>query len=211
MPTREEPSPEAHRRLLSAHGGAAAAFAALVGTCLRRFLAQNGRPPLPDSLLAKYGAQLWVVVNEAGLSRPLVDSESGEPGEMPADRVAGLVAKIFHGLGLPGGHADLDTPTRQLLKACLQPEFRQCRDSYREVVDGVCRRQELDRARGRISGTHCVDCPYWVALRPDQHDALLAKSWVSGRPGDLARDREVFLPEDFRALRVFMWCQIRAA
>ncbi len=210
MPIREELTTEAHRRLLSAHGGAAAVFATLVETCVRRFLAQNRRPPLPEPLLAEYVGRLWTVVNEAGLPSPLAESASGEPGEMPADRAAGLAAKVFHGLGLPERHAELDTPTRQLLKACLQPEFRQCRESYREVVEGACRRQELERARGRLSGTHCVDCPYWVSLRPDQHDALLAKAWVSGRPEDLTRNREVFLPEDFRALRVFLWRQIRA-
>lgn len=210
MPTREELTPEAHRRFLAAHGGPAAAFAALVGTCLGRFLAQNGRPPLPAALAADYAARLWRVVNEAGWPHPLAESESGEPREMPADRAAALAGKIFHGLGNPERHADLDPPTRQLLKACLQPEFRQCRDSYREVVDGVCRRQNLDRARGRISGTHCVDCPYWVALRPDRHAALLARTWVSGRPEDFVAGREVYLPEDFRALRIFLCGQIRA-
>ena len=210
MPIRSELTPEAHQRLLSAHGGVAVAFAALVGTCVCRFLAQNGRPPLPAPLLAEYADRLWAVVNEAGLPCPLAESASGEPGEMPADRVAGLAAKLFQGLGLPERHVELDTLTRQLLKACLQPEFRQCRDSYREVVDGTCRRQELNRVRGRLSGTHCVDCPYWVALRPDQHVTLLAKAWVSGCPEELAGNREVFLPEDFRALRVFLWRQIRA-
>ena len=84
------------------------------------------------------------VVTETGLPRPLPDSEQGEPGEMPADRAAELAKQVFTGLGSPERHADLDTPTRQLLKACLQPEFRQCRDSYKEVVDGACRRQELN-------------------------------------------------------------------
>jgi hypothetical protein len=210
MPPREESSLEAHQRLLAAHGGPAAAFAALAAACLRRFFAQNGRPPLPETLLAAYTGRLWTVVNDAGLPCPLPESESGEPGEMPADRVAGLAAKVFHGLELPGRHADLDTPTRQLLKACLQPEFRQCRDSYREVVAGVCRRQELARARERVSGSHCVDCPYWVALQPDRHAVLLARAWVSGGPEDFANHRDIFLPEDFRALRVFLWRQIRA-
>jgi hypothetical protein len=211
MPIREEPSPEAHQRLLSDHGGPAATFALLAGNCVRRFFAQNDRPPLPEKLLLEYTARLWVVVNEEGWPRPLASAESGEPGEMQADRVARLSAKIFQGLELFGRQAELDTPTRQLLKACLQPEFRQCRDSYREVVAGVCRRQELARARERISGSHCVDCPYWVALRPDQHARLLAQAWVTGGAEAFAGNRGVFLPEDFRALRLFVWGQIRAA
>lgn len=211
MPIHEELSPEAHRRRLSAHGGPAPAFAALAGKCVQRFLVQNGHPPLPERLLADYMARLWRVVSDAGLPRPLAFDESGEPGEMPADRVAGLIAKVFGESDLAGRQADLDTPTRQLLKACLQPEFRQCRDSYKEVVAGVCRRQELGRARERVSGSHCVDCPYWTALQPDQHAGLLAKAWVSGRPEEFARHQNIFLPEDFRALRLFIWGQIRAA
>jgi hypothetical protein len=210
MRTRAEPSLETHQLLLADHGGAAGAFAVLVGACLRRFLGQTGRPALPESLVAEYAARLWAAVNEAGLPRPLAAGESGRPGEMPADRVAALSARIFQGLELPARHADLAAPTRQLLKACLQPEFRQCRDSYREVVDAVCRRQEFTRARERISGSHCVDCPYWTALRPDEHERLLKRTWVSGQPEELARHREVFLPGDFRALRTFIWRQIRA-
>jgi hypothetical protein len=210
MQTREDLSPEAHRRLLSAHGGPAAAFTALVGTCLQRHAAQNDQPPLPEALLADYGRRLWAVVNDAGRPRPLAESESGEPGEMRPDRVRVLTLEIFNGLGWPERQGDLATPTRQLLKACLQPEFRQCRESYREVTDGICRRQEPAHARGRVSGAHCVDCPYWVALRPLQHAALLAKAWVSGRPEDFSDHRAVFLPEDFRALRIFLWRQIRA-
>jgi hypothetical protein len=209
MPIRDELTPAAHRRMLEAGGGPAAAFAVLVAACLRRFLAQNGRPALPEGVLADYGARLWATVNEAGLPRPLPESAPGAPAEMPPERVAGLAAKIFRGLALPERHADLDTPTRQLLKACLQPEFRRCRESYREVIDGACRRQEAGRARARLSGSHCVDCPYWVSLRSGQHADLLAGAWASGRPDEFARDRDVFLPEDFRALRLFLWRQIR--
>ncbi len=211
MPQREEISRENHRRVLEAQGGPQAAFAALAGPCVRRFLAQNGRPPLPEAVLADLAARLWAAVDEAGLPRPLADSEPGEPGEMPPERATALAAKIFGGLALPERHADLDIPVRQILKACLQPEFRRCRESYREVVDGVCQRQDPGRARARVSGSHCVDCPYWTSLRPERHAALLAGAWATGRIEDFARNRDVFLPEDFRALRLFVWRQIRAA
>jgi hypothetical protein len=188
----------------------AATFAGLAGTCVRRFLRQNGRPPLPEELLGQFGARLWTVASEAGWARPLAAEERGEPTEMPADRAAELTGRVMAGLPFPDRHADLEIPARQLLKACLQPEFRQCRESYREVVDGACRRQELPRARGRISGAHCVDCPYWVGLEPGQHAALLARSWVEGGPEKFATQREIFLPEDYRALRVFLWQQARS-
>lgn len=208
MPTREDLSPKAHQRLIAAHGSAEAAFVALAVPCVRRFLAQNGQAPLPDGFLTEYAAHLWRVVNEAGLPPPLASDQAGEPGEMPAEQTAALTARVFAGLPSPERHAELDVPTRQLLKACLQPEFRQCRESYREVVDGACRRQQLQRVRARISGAHCVDCPYWVSLRPDQHHALLAKSWVSDDAGELDRHATIYLPEDFRALRVFIWQEI---
>jgi len=211
MPISEEFSREAHQRRLAQLGGPALAFAALAGRCLQRFLVQNGRSPLPERLLADYTARLWTVVNGAGWPRPLRPAEAGAPGEMPAERVAGLMAEVFAGSELSGRRAELDTPTRQLLKACLQPEFRQCRDSYREVVAGICRRQELGHVRERMSGSHCVDCPYWTALSPEQHARLLARAWVSGGKDEFAGHQEIFLPEDFRALRVFVRGQIRAA
>jgi hypothetical protein len=211
MPTREDLTPEAHQRLLAVHGSAAAAFAALAGKCVQRFLAQNGQAPLADDFLTEYAVRLWRVVREAGLPPPLAPDASGEPGELPAERTAELAAGIFAGLPLPERHLDLDVPTRQLLKACLQPEFRQCRESYHEVVDGACRRQQLKRVRARISGAHCVDCPYWVSLQSEQHRALLARSWVSGDVGELNRHEAIYLPEDFRALRIFVWREIHFA
>ena len=208
MPTREDLSPEAHQRLIAVHGSAEAAFVTLAVPCVRRFLAQNEQAPPPEDFLADYAARLWRVVNEAGLPPPLANDASGEPGEMSAERAADLAARVLAGLPSQERHPELDVPTRQLLKACLQPEFRQCRESYHEVVNGVCRRQELKRVRARLSGSHCVDCPYWVALRPDQHRALLARSWVAGDPAELDRHEAMYLPEDFRALRVFIWQEI---
>lgn len=197
----------------SASGAAdpAAEFARLAGACIRRFLSQNGQPELPATLEDGFLARLWAVVNEAGRPRPLPVEEQGEPAEMPPERAASLAAQVLTGLPFPERHPDLEVPVRQLLKACLNPEFRHCRDSYKEVVDGACRRQELARTRGRISGAHCVDCPYWVALRLEQHSALLAREWVSGDWEELAAHHEIFLPEDYRALRVFLWWQVRPA
>ena len=102
-------------------------------------------------------------------------------------------------------------PARQLVKACFYPEFKTCRDSFREVSpDGTCRRQELARARVRVSGSHCVDCPHWVALTPDQHVRFLTRAWQPGRAAEFTAHRDVFLPEDFRALRRFLHGLARA-
>ena len=70
--------------------------------------------------------------------------------------------------------------------------------------------QELARARGRVSGAHCVDCPHWVALTPEQHGRFLARAWQPAGAAEFAAHREVFLPEDFRALRRFLHALARA-
>ena len=110
------------------------------------------------------------------------------------------------------GDEGLAAAVKQLVKACLYPEFTVCRESYREAAgDGGCKRQELARVRGRVSGTHCVDCPHWVALPPQQHGAMLARAWRVGGAEALAENRGVFLPEDFRALRRWLHAQARVA
>jgi hypothetical protein len=100
---------------------------------------------------------------------------------------------------------------RQVVKACFHPEFTICRESYRECsADGTCRRQELARARRRVSGAHCVDCPHWIALAAPAHAALLREAW-RGDPREFLAAREVFLPEDFRALRRWLHAAARTA
>lgn len=188
---------------------ARAAFAALAAVCARRFLAQNGRV-LRDDCLARYTESIWAVVEEAGWPRPLADDDPGQAAEMPAGRATELVARVISLAGLDGARAELDTLTRQLVKACLQPEFRECRESYHETVNGACRRQQLEKARERVSGSHCVDCPYWIALEPGPHAALLESAWREGGCDRFRAHRDVFLPEDFRALRRFVHAHIRA-
>lgn len=180
-------------------------FPRLVGAVLARFFAQNARAPLPAAESAALGARLWTLVTERGLPRPLGPEEIGVPGGMSEDECAPLVARVL------GGSDDplLAKAARQLVKACFYPEFKVCRDSFREVAaDGGCRRQELKRVLERVSGTHCVDCPHWVALDAVAHKSFLAVEWKTGA-AEFARHRDVFLPEDFRALRVWLHARAR--
>lgn len=180
-------------------------FTAQVGAIVARFFKQNGGNAPDTAVTAGFATRLWQLIGERGLPPPLSPGEQGEAGEMEAEVVAPLVERVLVGLpedGLWG------TVARQLVKACFQPEFKKCRDSYREVeADGTCRRQQLRKARQRVSGSHCVDCPYWQGLTPEQHGKLLAKAWV-GNVAEFTAHRDVFLPEDFRALRV--WVRERA-
>jgi hypothetical protein len=184
---------------------AAQEFSRLVGAVLARFYAQNARTPPAGTELAEFGARLWAIVAERGLPRPLAAQERAAPGEMSDEECALLVGRAG------GGAADelLATAAKQLVKACFYPEFKTCRDSWSEVAaDGACRRQELARVRGRVSGTHCVDCPHWVALTPRQNETMLAKRWRAGAAA-LAANRGEFLPEDFRALRRWLYARAR--
>ena len=179
-------------------------FSQLVDRILRRFFAQNGCiPPAHGECLA-LGARLWAQVAERGLPAPLGPGEAGVPGGMTESECAPLVARLLD----RSTNELLASAAKQLVKACFYPEFSVCRDSFREVAtDGGCRRQELKRVRGRISGAHCVDCPHWVARSPADHEAFLAGEWHEGA-AEFRGAREVFLPEDFRALR--RWLHTRA-
>lgn len=184
---------------------AEAEFSRLVAAVLARFFAQNAALGLTAAECAALGARLWAVVTEHGLPRALSEGECGVPGGLSDDACAPLVARVMGA----ETNALLEVAVKQLVKTCLYPEFTVCRDSYREPTkDGGCKRQELARVRARVSGTHCVDCPHWVALAPDQHAELLARAWRVGGAGAFAENRDVFLPEDFRALR--QWLHARA-
>ncbi|MDB6093665.1 MAG: hypothetical protein JWM32_1227 [Verrucomicrobia bacterium] len=180
-----------------------------VTTILGRFFRQNDRVAPTAGEFAAVASSLLALVEERGLPRPLAKSESGEPGEMPDAEITPLLDRVLQGVAKESREA-LAAPVRQLVKACLYPEFKKCRDSFREVApDGTCRRQELARTRGRISGAHCVDCPHWVALSPAQHWKYLSREWQPARKDELDAGREVFLPEDFRSLRIFLHQQAR--
>lgn len=176
-------------------------LADVVSEMLPRYARQNGLPAPVTASCRLVGRRLFALLETRGWPRPLAPDEMGTPGEMPAGEVAPLVAVLIDGLDEFSTEAWAGA-LRQLVKACFHPEFRTCRESYREVgEDGRCRRQEVARVRTRLSGTHCVDCPYWTALAPEQHAALLARHWRDGGAAGLAANREICLPEDFRRLR----------
>jgi hypothetical protein len=183
---------------------AGSTFTHLVDAILRRYFRQNAQPEPAAEELAMAAAGLWSLVEERGLPRALGAAERGEPGEMTDAEVSLLLERGLADV-TPTARAALSPPVKQLVKACFYPEFKSCRDSFRAVAaDGSCQRQELVRTRGRVSGAHCVDCPHWVALTPEQHFKYLVREWLPAGAGGLAAHRDVFLPEDFRALRRFL-------
>ncbi|MEO6244088.1 MAG: hypothetical protein ABIQ12_01525 [Opitutaceae bacterium] len=179
-------------------------FERLAGAIITRFAGQKMRP-IPAAQISRVARQLGSLVAERGLPSPLAEGECGAPGGMAEEICGPLVARVIEGTDDPL----LADAARQLVKACFYPEFTECRDSFREVAaDGTCRRQELARAIGRMSGAHCVDCPHWVALAPAEHRDFLLREW-RGDCTVLAEHRGVFLPEDFRALRHWLHAAAR--
>jgi hypothetical protein len=185
-------------------------FVELIAGILERFCAQNAVGPIPAAAARRaLGDRLWELVEERGLPRPLAGDETGQPGDLPDAQCAPLLERAL--VDLPAGEREiLGVPVRQLIKACFHPEFKICRDSFREVSgDGTCRRQQLARVRVRVSGAHCIDCPHWVALTPEAHARFLREEWLpEGRPA-LAEYQSIFLPEDFRALRRLLYAHTR--
>lgn len=170
----------------------------VVMAVLERYLRQNRVAQVEAGSVALVAERLaGIAASRAELPVP---AAMGEPPEMTADEVEAIVTEALSGLA---GREALVVPVKQLAKGCFQATRRECRDSYREVDRaGVCRRQLLAKARERVSGTHCVDCPYWTQLTAAEHAALLAKAWGgAGGAEELAANREIFLPEDFRLLR----------
>ena len=181
-------------------------FQRIVTDVLSRFLAQLSQPTSAADL-RRLATQLGALVIERGLPRPLANDECGAPGGMADQECAALVSRVMDGLDDPL----LADAARQLVKACFYPEFRNCRDSFRELTrGGSCRRQELERARRRLSGSHCVDCPHWVAHAPAEHAEFLQREWRAA-PGEFADHQTIFLPEDFRALRRWLYRAARGS
>ncbi|MBI5693943.1 MAG: hypothetical protein HZC55_28040 [Verrucomicrobia bacterium] len=180
-------------------------FPLLVTAIVRRFLAQNDHPAPGEAELLALAGRLRDIVTERGLPRALGPEEPGEPGGLPEPECAPLAARVAGSAASPL----VAEAARQLVKACFQPEFRICRDSYREPGrDGLCRRQQVERVRSRISGAHCIDCPHWVALEAPAHADLLGQSWIGDRR-DWEQHSALFLPEDFRALRRWLHAAAR--
>jgi len=169
-----------------------------------RYFAQSSRPA-PDAQIVRFARQLHALMAERGLPRPLGENEIGVPGGMSDSECAPLVARVTEGTDDSG----LTEVARQLVKACFYPEFKVCRDSFRAVgSDGTCRRQELERARGRISGCHCVDCPHWIAIGRGPHLEFLVREWRKDAR-QLMDSTDIFLPEDFRGLRRWLHAAAR--
>jgi hypothetical protein len=177
-----------------------AEFEGLVAAIVVRFVAQQRQPDPPADEVRRFAAQLRQSIAERDVRPMNSDGDDSSANRIDESECTQLAERALAGTTA----ASLAEAARQLVKACFSPELHLCRDSFREVTkDGACRRQDLGRAQGRISGSHCVDCPHWITLRPNEHEEYLRQQWC-GDPQVFVAHRSVFLPEDFRALRIWL-------
>jgi len=204
-------SEHAYRAGLAAHAGEARRwFESLVAVCLRRFLQQESGALPSAETVAAFSRHLWNSASAVGWPSPLAEGTTCGPEERSWDGIEAQVSAIAACGSDETERARLLPVARQLLKTCIYGEFTECRNSYRSpVAEDRCRRQDPSIARTRISGTPCVDCPYYVTLTQGEHATLLEASWARGNPVPYTREPALFLPEDFRELRRFLWLQAR--
>lgn len=203
--------PGSYERVIASCGGSPLNAFTLIGLDIcKRFFDQQSILPPSDAYLKSFWESIWSLVHAEGLPRPLPANETGEAITLEDSYLFALVEKTLQ--GLPHHRTDdlLRTLCFQVLIALLSPEFKACRRSYesRDAV-GTCVRQSLSQCQDRISGSHCEDCPFFIGLTKDQHRKLLGRAFAPETQDSFLKNTGVFLPEDFRALRIFWHLHVR--
>ena len=203
---------DSYKLILQNCGGTPIAAFCEIGVELTgRYFNQLQLPAPSAAYQQSLWAGIWQVVHREGLPRPLTPQEIGEPKALDDDYLFSLAGEILGQLPLHRADDVLKTLCVQILTALLAPEFKACRQSYTALDPaGACVRQQLSHCRDRVSGAHCEDCPFFVALSQGKHHRLLARSWTALGEPEGEKHFAVFLPEDFRSLRVFWHLHLRA-
>ena len=202
---------DSYDRIVSACGGSpSGAFVGIGLELTKRYFAQQSVLPPSDAYISSLWEGLWAIVLAEGMPRPLAPNEVGEPRTLEDSYLFSLAEKNL--IRLPKHRADdvLRTLCIQVFIALLSPEFKACRQSFQGAfAAGQCNRRSVDHCRDRVSGSHCEDCPFFVALSGDQHRKLLGRSFAPSGQAAWNAHVALFLPEDFRALRIFWYLHIR--
>lgn len=173
-----------------------------LAACTARLARLSGTAAPPREELEALADALW---ERHGALRPPGGWTVREtPEELDAAGVAAEQERIRAALARRGRAVPplLEPHLRHLARLVAQPDFTRCRDSFRAATAGcIPARQKADVAAGRISGSHCVDCPHFVRLDAEENRALLLGAWHEGGRAALGEAWEVFLPEAFRDLR----------
>lgn len=203
--------PQTYRRTLMIYSGEAeVGFVHQVKKILQRHFGQTEKSAPPEQALVHFGKVLWRLVQKHGLPAPLANADQGQDQNMPSEKLASRLDEVWRGFKFSDYRSDLEVPARHLVKGIWQPEFKKCRLSYKESDSSKnCDRQDLAKVRSRISGAHCVDCPYWVSVSSLKNEKLLTKEWNQNKVAEFTANADVFLPEDFRSLRQLLYMHAR--
>ena len=203
--------PGSYDRLVATCGGSPEITFVSIGLELtKRFFAQQSILPPSDAYLTGLWQNLWSTTLAEGLPTPLASNEIGEPRTLADSYLLSLAEKTLGGLPRHRSEDLLRTLCIQILVALLSPEFRACRQNFQSKDSvGQCVRHSADHCRDRVSGSHCEDCPFYVALSRDQHRKLLGQSFGPSQQAAWNAHADIFLPEDFRALRIFWHLHLR--
>lgn len=203
--------PGSYERLVASCGGDPEnVFVSIGNEITKRFFTQQEVLPPSDAYITSLWGSVWATVLAEGLPEPLAANAIGEPRTLEDSYLFTLATETLGRLPRHRTEDTMRTLCIQVLVALLSPEFKSCRQSYAEADPaGQCARQSADHCRDRVSGSHCEDCPFFVALSKDQHRKLLGRAFAPDHQAAWAAQTDLFLPEDFRALRVFWHLHLR--
>jgi len=176
----------------------------------KRFFTQQKIIPPSDAYISSLWEGIWTTAIAEGIPQPLASNEVGVPRTLDDSYLFSLTDKTLARLPRHRAEDMLRTLCVQIFTALLSPEFKSCRQSYQHHdADGTCSRQSLDQCQDRVSGSHCEDCPFFVALSQDQHRKLLSRAFGPENQFTWSSNISLFLPEDFRSLRIFWHLHLR--
>ncbi|GAB5561965.1 MAG: hypothetical protein SynsKO_36120 [Synoicihabitans sp.] len=205
--------PQTYRRTLMIYGGEAKeGFTHQIKKICQRYFRQTNNESPPDAALVHFATILWRLIEKNGLPPALEPSDQGQDAALSEADLSSKLDELWSAFRFVDHRAALEAPARHLIKGIWQPEFKKCRLSYKEESSaGKCDRQNLTKSLGRISGAHCVDCPYWVSISAEKNEKLLKKEWDQNSVVELSANMDVFLPEDYRSLRQLLYMHARFA
>lgn len=203
--------PGTYDRLVATCGGSPIRVLAEIGLEItKRFFSQQKTIPPSDAYITSLWEGIWTTTTDEGIPQPLAANEVGEPRTLDDSYLFGLAEKTLARLPRHRTEDMLRTLCVQVFTALLSPEFKACRQSYqsKDSTD-TCTRQNVEQCQDRVSGSHCEDCPFFVALSQDQHRKLLGRAFGPVNQTTWTSHLSLFLPEDFRALRIFWHLHLR--
>lgn len=201
----KELTPAAYAAVLDAHGGNVNdVFTAITIPVIIRFQEKRKRPIPSETMMADFCNRVWTAATDLGILPP---TEKGvePPLPHPEGTVTEAIIQSLDGFESGELRMDFALVANQLLPLLVGVEPKTCCLAYCEKSPaGLQERQHKDHALGRISGAHCVDCPLFVLTQSEKHPRVLKAQWDSEKQEELESSIDVFIPEEFRQLRLFL-------